>query len=94
MGKVKKSSLGKQRHDPLHVQISKDSNVAYNIKNRREKKAQKKGAEEKEFIDPKTSKRILSLVREQQEEIAKEESNIKFVKNDQNIQANWNVSDN
>jgi len=46
MGKVKKSSLGKQRHDPLHVQISKDSNVAYNIKNRREKKAQKKGAEE------------------------------------------------
>jgi len=46
MGKIKKSSLGKQRHDPLHVQISKDKNVAYNVKNRREKKAHKKEAEE------------------------------------------------
>jgi len=78
MGKVKKTSLGKQRHDPLHVQISKDTNVAYNVKNRREKKTHKKESEEKQFIDPKTSKRILSLVREQQEEIAKEENNIKL----------------
>lgn len=46
MGKVKKSSLGKQRHDPLHVQISKDTNVAYSVKNRREKRAHKNEAEE------------------------------------------------
>ncbi|ORX60981.1 Bystin-domain-containing protein [Piromyces finnis] len=95
MGKVKKSSLGKtQRHDPLHLQIGKDTSVAYNAKNRREKKAQKKGAEEKQFIDPKTSKRILSLVREQQEEIAREENDIKFVKNEQQLANNWDISDN
>jgi essential nuclear protein 1 len=46
MGKIKKSSLGKLRHDPLHVQISKDKNVAYNVKNKREKRAHKKEAEE------------------------------------------------
>lgn len=93
MGKVKKSSLGKQRHDPLHVQISKDTNVAYSVKNRREKRAHKNEAEEKQFIDPKTSKRILSLVREQQEEIANEENNIKFIKNEK-LPTNWEDSDN
>lgn len=93
MGKVKKSSLGKQRHDPLHVQMAKDTDVSLQNRKRKEKKTQKRNNEEKQFVDPKTSKRILSLVREQQEEIANEE-NIKFVQNQPLDTSNkWENSD-
>ncbi|TPX69996.1 hypothetical protein SpCBS45565_g02099 [Spizellomyces sp. 'palustris'] len=72
--KKKRSSL---RHDPLYVQMAKDSSVELTKKKRRGPKDQtgsdddtpKKDAE---FLDSRTSKKILNIVRQQQDEIERE----------------------
>ena len=58
----------KQRHDPLHVQIQQES--AGKLKNRAPKVKEMK---ESLVVDAKTSKKILKMVKEQQEELAQEQ---------------------
>ncbi|KAJ3188890.1 hypothetical protein HDU85_004604 [Gaertneriomyces sp. JEL0708] len=79
----KKRSL--PRHDPLHVQIAKDTSLEVTAKKARpQRKALTKnvasdddsdmptGAPEGQLLDSKTSQRILNIVRTQQEEIERE----------------------
>ena len=60
------------RHDPLHVQIDKENSVELFAKPIKHK--EKQVLEESDIVDSKTSKKILKMIREQQSEIANEES--------------------
>ncbi|KAJ3021374.1 snoRNA-binding rRNA-processing protein [Thoreauomyces humboldtii] len=84
MGVQKKSrSLG-PRHDPLHVQMAKDASTEVVQKPSKRAAAAKAAAAASqrppssgeavpaEFLDSKTSRKILNIVREQQEEIERE----------------------
>ncbi|KZT26898.1 Bystin-domain-containing protein [Neolentinus lepideus HHB14362 ss-1] len=67
-------ATGKSRHDPLHVQLREDElHEKYGPVSQpgRRKKGQKGGDEEDEevLLDPKMSKRIFELARDQQEEM-------------------------
>ncbi|RKO86613.1 hypothetical protein BDK51DRAFT_38069 [Blyttiomyces helicus] len=79
----KKRSLG-VRHDPLHVQLSKDASLELG----RGGKPRKKGddgrgpapeelatssSKKSGFVDSKTSKKILEIVRRQQDEVERED---------------------
>ncbi|KAI8816272.1 Bystin-domain-containing protein [Fimicolochytrium jonesii] len=74
-----KRSRGAPRHDPLHVQMAKDTSleVTAGAKRRRRGKggSDSDGGDAKnaEFLDSKTSRKILDIVRQQQDEIELEE---------------------
>ncbi|CCM04037.1 uncharacterized protein FIBRA_06195 [Fibroporia radiculosa] len=66
----------KQRHDPLHVQLNEDEiNAKYGRISRPGKRSKSKGRVEDDeeggeiILDPKTSRRIFELARDQQEEL-------------------------
>ncbi|KAL7753889.1 snoRNA-binding rRNA-processing protein [Sorochytrium milnesiophthora] len=72
MGKTKTASAAKeQRHDPLHVQMRKDTDVSLDTRRQRSKRSGK-ADEDATFVDAKTSKKILKLARQQQDELASE----------------------
>ncbi|KAI9296240.1 Bystin-domain-containing protein [Neoconidiobolus thromboides FSU 785] len=82
MGKAERASVTKKnlgfRHDPLHVDITNEEGTklyAKPVKNRAKfvAKANKGEKEDDEYIDPKISKKILKLAREQQEEFQESE---------------------
>jgi essential nuclear protein 1 len=58
-----------QRHDPLHTQMEQDNQ----IKQKQRQPKVKNVVQQEEYLDTKTSNRILNLVQEQQREIEKEE---------------------
>ena len=58
----------KARHDPLHVQITKETESMKPIKHK-----EKQILQESETVDEKTSKKILKMIREQQNEILEEQ---------------------
>ncbi|TPX55464.1 hypothetical protein PhCBS80983_g05311 [Powellomyces hirtus] len=83
MGVAKKSKMG-PRHDPLHVQMAKDTSLEVLPKKKRQPQAQQPQhgtndsdeddqPQRAEFLDSKTSKKILGIVRQQQEDIEREE---------------------
>ncbi|ORX68064.1 Bystin-domain-containing protein [Basidiobolus meristosporus CBS 931.73] len=67
----------KQRHDPLHVELTEDANSTVKVKAGKKKFAdrenRKQREENEEYIDPKLSRKILKIAREQQNEIEKDE---------------------
>ncbi|KAI9097176.1 Bystin-domain-containing protein [Phlyctochytrium arcticum] len=71
----KKTSL---RHDPLHLQLAKDTSVELNVKKKptAAKNAHHSDDDSKdkqsEFLDSRTSAKILGLVRKQQDEVEEE----------------------
>ncbi|KAJ2747035.1 snoRNA-binding rRNA-processing protein [Coemansia sp. BCRC 34301] len=71
----KATSKPKSRHDPLHVELTSGAQVKTKGRSkyaeREQNRAKKEGGEG--YIDPKTSKRLLKIAREQQEEIGDEE---------------------
>ncbi|KAG8816684.1 snoRNA-binding rRNA-processing protein [Serendipita sp. 399] len=73
MPKQNKGGSGKQRHDPLHVEIDADERLQkYGNVTRpgKRKSAKKSDNEESEtLLDSKTSRKILQLARDQQEEL-------------------------
>ncbi|KAI8591599.1 Bystin-domain-containing protein [Geranomyces variabilis] len=78
MGVAKKSKMA-PRHDPLHVQLAKDASLEVAPKRRRQKDNAVDDNEadapaKPEFLDSKTSKKILNIVRQQQDEIEREDS--------------------
>jgi len=65
---------GKARHDPLHVQLGEDElHAKYGRISRPGKRSKAKEDDEEEggevILDPKTSRRIFELARDQQEEL-------------------------
>lgn len=62
----------KQRHDPLHVELSNGDGVLKQNK-KRTKKNDKKEEESQGYVDSSTSRKILSMAKEQQKEIDDEE---------------------
>ncbi|CAL1702091.1 unnamed protein product [Somion occarium] len=74
MPRVAKAS-GKSRHDPLHVQLGEDEiHAKYGKLSRPNKRRKSKADEDEEengevILDPKTSRRIFELARDQQEEL-------------------------
>ncbi|KAJ2784924.1 snoRNA-binding rRNA-processing protein [Coemansia javaensis] len=66
----------KARHDPLHVEMRADGQVQTKGRakyaEREEKRLQKEGAGG--HVDPKTSRRLMEIAREQQEEVEAEEA--------------------
>ncbi|KAJ3311775.1 snoRNA-binding rRNA-processing protein [Boothiomyces sp. JEL0838] len=58
------------RHDPLYVQLSKDASVERDVKPIKGKKKEK--VPESTVVDAKTSKKILQMAKEQQNELAEE----------------------
>ncbi|KAJ3044188.1 hypothetical protein HDV00_002865 [Rhizophlyctis rosea] len=74
-----------QRHDPLHVQLTKDANVELGRKGARRRPGDDgrgdsdddmslvAAGKKSEFVDSKTSRKILDIVRNQQDEIEREE---------------------
>ncbi|KAJ2059232.1 snoRNA-binding rRNA-processing protein [Coemansia sp. S146] len=71
----KATSKPKSRHDPLHVELTSGAQVKTKGRakyaEREQTRAKKEGGEG--YIDPKTSKRLLKIAREQQEEIGNED---------------------
>lgn len=72
MPKAEKSKL---RQNPLHVSL-KDAEGRLNTKSRKAKKQEQK--EDDDFVDAQTSRKILQMAKEQQEEIMDEENDGKF----------------
>ncbi|KAJ1679915.1 snoRNA-binding rRNA-processing protein [Spiromyces aspiralis] len=75
MGKAKKAERGEQRHNPLYVDLEQPDNIAAPKRSRqkysqREQRRLEKGNET--IVDPATSRRILEVAREQQEELIQE----------------------
>jgi essential nuclear protein 1 len=78
MPKAKKRDQ-KERHDPLHIQIEKEKLAAESVKPAKVK-TKKTETESDDIVDPKTSQRILRMIREQQEELAAgEQEDVKVV---------------
>lgn len=73
MPRQNKSNSVKQRHDPLHVEIAADEKLQKygNVSRPGKRKGGKKQDEEEQepFLDHKTSRKILQLARDQQEEL-------------------------
>jgi essential nuclear protein 1 len=65
-----KDTKHKERLEPLHVQLEKDTSVELAHKPMRQKR--QKEMKESDVIDPKTSEKILRMIREQQEEMQEE----------------------
>ncbi|KAK9711445.1 snoRNA-binding rRNA-processing protein [Basidiobolus ranarum] len=67
----------KQRHDPLHVELAEDANSSLKVKAGRKKfsdrEAKQQQGDAEEYIDPKLSRKILKIAREQQTEIERDE---------------------
>lgn len=77
MGKISVSDTKtKQRHNPLYKDIA---NISGELKVTKAKASKKQQAQEPEFLDAKTSRKILQLAKEQQEDISREEN--EFVEN-------------
>ncbi|KAJ3146453.1 hypothetical protein HDU86_008505 [Geranomyces michiganensis] len=77
MGVAKKSKMA-PRHDPLHVQLAKDASLEVAPKRRRQKdnvadSDDTDGPAKPEFLDSKMSEKILGIVRQQQDEIERED---------------------
>ncbi|QLQ79541.1 hypothetical protein HG537_0C01880 [Torulaspora globosa] len=71
MGKASGSKLRKQRHDPLLKDL--DSAEGSLKKVPRKKVSRENDVEDEGFVDSKSSRKILQLAKEQQDEISKEE---------------------
>lgn len=82
MPRTSKNAIGKPRHDPLHVEIDADEQIKKygNVTRPGKRKSNKKNDNEEEetLLDSKTSRKILQLARDQQEELElKEELEIR-----------------
>ncbi|KAJ1737207.1 snoRNA-binding rRNA-processing protein [Coemansia sp. Benny D160-2] len=64
----------KERHDPLHVDIKSERQVKAKGRAKYSEREEKRTAKENNegYVDPKTSRRLMQIAREQQEEIAEE----------------------
>ncbi|KAI9474602.1 snoRNA-binding rRNA-processing protein [Coemansia sp. RSA 989] len=71
----KASSKKKQRHDPLHVELRADGLVQSKNREKYTERENRRMLKESNdgYVDPKTSRRLLEIAREQQEEIEAEE---------------------
>ncbi|KAJ2851271.1 snoRNA-binding rRNA-processing protein [Coemansia brasiliensis] len=71
----KASSKKKQRHDPLHVEMRADGLVQSKNREKYTERENRRMLKESNdgYVDPKTSRRLLEIAREQQEEIEAEE---------------------
>ncbi|KAJ2333827.1 snoRNA-binding rRNA-processing protein, partial [Coemansia sp. RSA 2681] len=71
----KAASKPKNRHDPLHVELTSGAQVKTKGRAKYAEREQTRAKKEdgEGFIDPKTSKRLLKIAREQQEEIGDED---------------------
>ncbi|KAJ2889669.1 snoRNA-binding rRNA-processing protein, partial [Coemansia aciculifera] len=71
----KATSKPKTRHDPLHVELSSGAQIKTKGRakyaEREQTRAKKESGEG--YIDPKTSKRLLKIARDQQEEVGEED---------------------
>ncbi|THG99564.1 hypothetical protein EW026_g2814 [Hermanssonia centrifuga] len=77
MPRVQKPS-GKTRHDPLHIQLGEDEqNAKFGKITRPGKRRKSQGVDAEEngevILDPKTSRKIFELARDQQEELGEED---------------------
>ncbi|KAJ9055635.1 snoRNA-binding rRNA-processing protein [Entomophthora muscae] len=88
MGKAPKSKFSKkERHDPLHIALTKDAVLedkasgagSYKVKAKAIAQAKKADKEKEEYIDAKLSKKILDIAREQQQELMEDESPDEYV---------------
>ncbi|KAI8997601.1 Bystin-domain-containing protein [Pilobolus umbonatus] len=76
MGKESgKSKSSRPRHDPLHVELNDVPEKTFLKKTTRQKFVDRNNKEEEmeEYVDPKLTKKILKIAREQQEQIEKAE---------------------
>ena len=72
MGKISSSEAnGRQRHNPLYADISEQGGILRQAPKNKKKKAEKA---EETFLDAASSRKILQLAQEQQEEIEYEEN--------------------
>lgn len=71
MGKASSSNLRKQRHDPLLKDLDSVEGTLKKVPKKRN--VQDKDEESEAFVDSKSSRKILQLAKEQQDEISKEE---------------------
>ncbi|CAG8490872.1 17825_t:CDS:2 [Funneliformis caledonium] len=69
----KERAVKKERHNPLHVQILEDKNPGR--KNFKIKALKRNQEKDDEYVEPSLSRKILTIAREQQEEL-EEESNL------------------
>ncbi|KAJ2556632.1 snoRNA-binding rRNA-processing protein [Coemansia sp. RSA 1933] len=70
------SSKKKMRHDPLHVDLKSDGQVKTKGRSKYAEREEKRLAKDSSegYVDPKTSKRLMIIAREQQEEVAEEDA--------------------
>ncbi|KAI9506779.1 Bystin-domain-containing protein [Coemansia spiralis] len=68
------ASKKKMRHDPLHVELRTDGETKTKGRSKYAERDEKRMVKEsgEGYVDPKTSKRLMQIAREQQEEIAAE----------------------
>ena len=72
------------RHDPLYVQMAEPTvEVSQKMRSKASKK-QEKTDQDSQLLDAKTSRRILSMVKEQQDELEQE--------NEENVNLNQKIS--
>ncbi|CCF59393.1 hypothetical protein KAFR_0G03610 [Kazachstania africana CBS 2517] len=73
MGRATTSRSKKQRHDPLLKDIDSASGSLKKIKRRSNMEEEEEDKQAEDFVDSRTSRKILQLAKEQQDEIAQEE---------------------
>ncbi|ORY95736.1 Bystin-domain-containing protein [Syncephalastrum racemosum] len=99
MGKDQNKRASTQRHDPLYVEMTGANDGRGKGKAPRQKFVDRNNREEsfEEYIDPKISKKILQIAREQQEQIeerlADEEENVAAVRPASKFPLGFNPSD-
>ncbi|KAJ2381562.1 snoRNA-binding rRNA-processing protein [Coemansia sp. RSA 2611] len=73
-------SKKKLRHDPLHVDLRADGQVQTKGRTKYEERESMRAAKEsgEGYVDPKTSRRLLEIAREQQEEVEAEEDGAEY----------------
>lgn len=86
MGKAD-SKDAKVRHSPLHVDLSQGSGLLReSTKEKASRTSKKTNAENEDFIDSATSRRILQMARDQQREMDEEERGEDFPEDDEDVE--------